>query len=57
VVATACLQGMVPSLLLGNREEEARAAAQKLWEIFGDDFYLELQDHPKIADQKKPTGF
>ena len=53
VVATACLQGMVPSLLLGNREEEARAAAQKLWEIFGDDFYLELQDHPKIADQKK----
>lgn len=45
VCLSACLAGRIPKLLLKNNYEGARAAALELKEIFGDDFYIEIQDH------------
>ncbi|MDD3679505.1 MAG: DNA polymerase III subunit alpha [Candidatus Shapirobacteria bacterium] len=53
IASTACLQGIVPSLLLQERDNEAAEKAKELYEIFGQDFYLEIQHHPKIADQDR----
>ena len=53
VCLTACLDGEVPSLLLEGKDETAEKKAKEFCEIFGKDFYLEIQAHPKIADQDK----
>ncbi len=52
ICLSACLGGEVPQHLLHGREEEARKAALRYKEIFGGDFYLELQDHG-IPEQKR----
>ncbi|MFE4710342.1 DNA polymerase III subunit alpha [Paenibacillus sp. NPDC056722] len=52
ICLSACLGGEVPQHLLHGRDEEARRAALRYKEIFGEDFYLELQDHG-IAEQKR----
>jgi len=53
IVTTACLAGEIPSLLLEGRKKEAEKRVKEFLEIFGDDFYLEIQAHPKISEQKK----
>jgi DNA polymerase-3 subunit alpha len=46
IALSACGSGEVPRLLLNNRPERARQAAEWYREVFGPDgFYLELQDH------------
>lgn len=45
IVSTACLGGEIPSLILNRQYEEAEAVVRDFHEIFGDDFYLELQRH------------
>jgi len=45
VCLTACLGGEVPNLLLQNKYQEAKKAALFYQELFGEDFYLEIQDH------------
>ncbi|MBR2565595.1 MAG: DNA polymerase III subunit alpha [Paenibacillus sp.] len=52
ICLSACLGGEVPQHLLHGREEEARRAATRYKQIFGPDFYLELQDHG-LAEQKR----
>ncbi|MBT2292193.1 DNA polymerase III subunit alpha [Paenibacillus albidus] len=52
ICLSACLGGEVPQHLLHGREAEARKAALRYKEIFGGDFYLELQDHG-MAEQKR----
>ncbi|MCM3131590.1 DNA polymerase III subunit alpha [Paenibacillus polysaccharolyticus] len=52
ICLSACLGGEVPQHLLHGREEEARRAAIRYQNIFGSDFYLELQDHG-LAEQKR----
>ncbi|MFC3749106.1 DNA polymerase III subunit alpha [Paenibacillus sp. GCM10012306] len=52
ICLSACLGGEVPQHLLHGRDEEARKAALRYKSIFGEDFYLELQDHG-IAEQKR----
>nr|WP_261769174.1 DNA polymerase III subunit alpha [Paenibacillus xylanexedens] len=52
ICLSACLGGEVPQHLLHGREEEARRAALRYKNIFGSDFYLELQDHG-LAEQKR----
>ncbi|WP_105618321.1 DNA polymerase III subunit alpha [Vallitalea okinawensis] len=52
IATSACLAGPVARRILRNSYEEAKEAALKLNEIFGqDNFYLELQDHG--MDQQK----
>src|SRR5512133_2585192 len=46
IASTACLGGEVPHAILQESAEEAERLALKYWEVFGDDFYLELQRHP-----------
>ena len=45
ICLSACLAGDIPQLLLERRYEDALALAARLKGIFGDDFYIELQDH------------
>lgn len=52
ICLSACLGGEVPQHLLHGRDEEARKAALRYKDIFGEDFYLELQDHG-ISEQKR----
>ncbi|NMO95500.1 DNA polymerase III subunit alpha [Paenibacillus lemnae] len=52
VCLSACLGGEVPQHLLHGRTDEARRAALRYQEIFGPDYYLELQDHG-LTEQKR----
>ncbi len=45
IVLSACNNGEIPRLLAEGRREEAAAAARWYREVFGDDFYLEIQEH------------
>ncbi len=45
IALSACLAGKVPQLILAGTMAEAEAAALELAEIFGEDFYLEVQNH------------
>ena len=45
VCLSACLAGRIPKLLLRGDYEGAKKTALELKEIFGDDFYIEIQDH------------
>ncbi|MBQ3132131.1 MAG: DNA polymerase III subunit alpha [Clostridia bacterium] len=52
VCLSACLAGDIPQLLLERRYEDAVALAGRLKGMFGDDFYIELQDHG-LPEQKE----
>ncbi len=45
IVLSACNNGEIPRLIAEGRREEAVAAARWYREVFGDDFYLEVQEH------------
>ncbi|MFC0214113.1 DNA polymerase III subunit alpha [Paenibacillus chartarius] len=52
VCLSACLGSEISQHLLYDRRDEALAAALRYKAIFGDDFYLEIQDHG-MMEQKK----
>ncbi|WP_236345038.1 DNA polymerase III subunit alpha [Paenibacillus plantiphilus] len=52
ICLSSCLGGEISQHLLHDRMEEARKAAYRYQEIFGEHFYLELQDHG-LLEQKK----
>ncbi|HUW24735.1 MAG TPA: DNA polymerase III subunit alpha [Patescibacteria group bacterium] len=52
IASSACLSGVIPSLLRQKSFAEAKKKAQELVDIFGKDFYLEIMDNT-IPDQKK----
>ena len=45
VCTSACIAGEIPQCLLGGEVERARQLVETYRNIFGEDFYLELQDH------------
>ncbi|NDD44793.1 MAG: DNA polymerase III subunit alpha, partial [Synechococcaceae bacterium WB9_4xB_025] len=51
IVATACLGGEIPQAILRGRPEVARDVARWYQEVFGEDFYLEIQDHGSLEDR------
>jgi DNA polymerase-3 subunit alpha len=54
VCLSACLQGRIPKFILANKIGEAEKLSLRYQEIFGkENFYLEIQNHPHIEDQKK----
>ena len=53
ICLSGCVEGEIPSLIIQNKKGEALKKAGELLEIFGKDFYLEIQSHPKIANQDK----
>ncbi|MFD0679563.1 MULTISPECIES: DNA polymerase III subunit alpha [unclassified Paenibacillus] len=52
ICTSSCLGSEVSQHLLHDRYEEAKLAALRYKDIFGDDFFLELQDHG-LMEQKK----
>lgn len=52
VCLSSGLAGEISQHLLGGRVEEARQAAERCQKLFGEDFYLEIQDH-SLVEQKK----
>lgn len=52
ICCSACLGGEVLQHLLKNQYEEAKAVAKKYKDLFGDDYYIELQDH-NLDEQKR----
>ena len=51
IIATACLGGEIPQAILRGRPDVARDVARWYQEVFGDDFYLEIQDHGSQEDR------
>jgi DNA polymerase-3 subunit alpha len=49
IALSGCLQGEIPRALLSGRADLARSAAERLAGIFGDDFFLELQENGIVA--------
>lgn len=53
ICLSSCLNGYVSEPLLSGQEKEAVKRLEKITEIYEDNFYLELQRHPKIEDQER----
>ncbi len=51
IVTSACLGGEVPQAILKGDLKLAREIAQWYKDVFGEDYYLEIQDHGSIEDR------
>ena len=49
IICSACLGGEIPQLIMRDRKEEAEASVLWFKNLFGDDYYLELQHHETHA--------
>lgn len=56
ICTSACPAGPVSSALINNDYEKARRIAIQLKELFGDDFYLEIQNHGMEIEQPLLDG-
>lgn len=54
ICLSACLGGEVLQHLLKNEVEKAKEVAKRYKDLFGDDYYIELQDHG--LDEQKRTN-
>ncbi len=53
ICLSACLAGEIPKAIMTGKIEEAEKTALEYQEIFGkDNFYLEIQHHPGLPEQK-----
>ncbi|MDP4031145.1 MAG: DNA polymerase III subunit alpha, partial [Candidatus Beckwithbacteria bacterium] len=50
VATSSCLQGIIPQLILQGQIQEALNQTKKFFELFGKDFYLELQKHIHLKE-------
>lgn len=50
ICLSACIAGQLPRLFLADRPEDAYQLAKKYKEVFGEDYYIEIQRHG-IADE------
>ena len=56
IALSACIAGKIPQLILAGSMPEAEAAALELKEIFGEDFYLEVQNHGLDDERRAAFG-
>lgn len=52
ICLSACLAGHIPDLIITKQYDEAENHIKRLKQMFGEDFYLEVQDH-RIPEQKE----
>ena len=53
IALTACLAGEIPRSIVSGQTERVYEAIKEYQDIFGtENFYLELQHHPELAEQK-----
>ncbi|NJL82110.1 MAG: DNA polymerase III subunit alpha [Chloroflexaceae bacterium] len=51
IVTSACLGGEVPQAILVGDQARAKSTVKWYKEVFGDDYYLEIQDHGSPEDR------
>jgi DNA polymerase-3 subunit alpha len=51
ICTSACVEGEISQLVLDNNYEKAKARAKEYQDLFGEDYYLEIQRHPGLKDQ------
>lgn len=56
IVLSGCLQGELAQAIINDQEGEAERVIKKYWEIFGKDFYLEIQRHNQPDEEKVNQG-
>ena len=56
VALSGCIAGKIPQLILAGSMPEAEAAALEFKEIFGEDFYLEIQNHGLDDERRANYG-
>ncbi len=52
IVTSGCVASYINELILNNKEEEAKKEIEYYKELFGDDFYIELQHHGLRKEDK-----
>lgn len=55
ICTSACAEGEVAKLILEDNYESAKIKAMEYQQIFGDDYYLEIQNHPGLDFVQKAT--
>jgi DNA polymerase-3 subunit alpha len=50
IATSSCLQGEIPKLILKNQIDEAKTALRWYLDVFGEDYYLELQKHINVPE-------
>jgi DNA polymerase-3 subunit alpha len=53
ICTSACVEGEISQLILDNNFEIAKKRALEYQQLFGDDYYLEVQSHPGLEVQDK----
>ena len=56
VCLSGCIAGEIPQRILSGEYKAARERAQFLKGLFGEDFYLEVQDHNIVEEKRAITG-
>ena len=56
VALSGCIGGKIPQLILAGAMSEAEATASEFKRIFGDDFYLEVQNHGIEEERRVSYG-
>ena len=56
IALSACIAGKIPQLIISGNMAEAESAALELREIFGEDFYLEVQNHGMDDERRAAYG-
>ncbi len=51
ICTSACIEGEIPHLILDNAYDQAKQRAKEFQDLFGDDYYLEIQRHPGLEGQ------
>ncbi len=51
IVTSACLGGEIPQAIMQGRPDVARKVAKWYKDVFGEDYYLEIQDHGSPEDR------
>ncbi|MDO5759602.1 MAG: DNA polymerase III subunit alpha [Bacteroidota bacterium] len=55
ICSSACVAGIIPQLLLNGEDAKAEKEALEYKEVFGEDYYIELQRHLTNEEQIKVT--
>ncbi|NET40913.1 DNA polymerase III subunit alpha [Okeania sp. SIO2B3] len=56
IVTSGCLAGEVPQNIMQGKLDEAKKVAKWYKDLFGEDYYLEIQDHGFSEDRVVNTG-
>ena len=57
IICTACIAGEVPRRIINDQLEEAEEAIQWYKNLFGDDYYLELQRHKATMERANHEAY